>query len=154
MAKIEFKAIIEKSDMGGAYVKFPFDVKDVFNKNGRIAVKATFDEVIYRGSLVKMGSDCHILGVLKDIMKQINKRIGDTVLVSVEEDLDERIVEIPVELNTLLENNPIAKEFFNSLSYTNKRLFCININDAKTEETRKKRLEKAISLLNNKEKFR
>jgi len=83
--KFEFDAIIKKvPDIDGAYVEIPFDVKAVFGK-GRVSVNATFDGVSYQGSLVKMGTPCHILGILKDIRRQIGKQPGDIVHVAIEE---------------------------------------------------------------------
>jgi len=83
--KFEFDAIIKKvPDIDGAYVEIPFDVKEVFGK-GRVPINAAFDGFPYRGSLVKMGTPCHILGIRKDIRQQIGKQAGDIVHVSIEE---------------------------------------------------------------------
>jgi Domain of unknown function (DUF1905). len=83
--RFEFDAEIKKvPDIDGAYVEIPFDVKLEFGK-GRVPVNATFDGVHYQGSLVKMKTPCHILGILKDIRKQIAKQAGDIVHVTIEE---------------------------------------------------------------------
>ncbi|MDR2039171.1 MAG: DUF1905 domain-containing protein [Bacteroidales bacterium] len=83
--KFEFDAVIRKvPDIDGAYVEIPFDVKEVFGK-GRVPVHATFDGVPYTGSIVKMGTPCHIIGIRKDIRAQIGKQPGDTVRVTIEE---------------------------------------------------------------------
>lgn len=81
----EFDAVIQKvPDIDGAYVEFPFDVKAEFGK-GRVKVSATFDGMPYEGSLVRMGTPCHIIGILKDIRRQIGKQPGDTVHVTLRE---------------------------------------------------------------------
>jgi len=85
-----YDAIIQSSDIGsgGAYVPFPYDIRAEFGK-GRIKVHATFDGIPYEGSVVNMGvknadcSICYIIGVLKDIRKQIGKQPGDMVHVTV-----------------------------------------------------------------------
>jgi len=78
----EFDAVIlQNGDMDAAYVEVPFDIKALFGK-GRLAVHATFDGVPYDGQIVKMGTPCHIIGLRKDIRKQIAKTFGDTVHVS------------------------------------------------------------------------
>lgn len=83
--KQEFTAVIKKvPDIDGAYVEIPFDVKAVFGK-GRVKVHATFDGEPYDGSLVRMGTPCHIIGIRKDIRAKIGKQAGDTVHVTVEE---------------------------------------------------------------------
>lgn len=90
MSKIyEFDAEIKKvPDIDGAYVEIPFDVKEEFGK-GRVPVTATFDGVEYEGSLVKMKTPCHIIGIRKEIRAKINKQPGDMIKVT----LKERIVE-------------------------------------------------------------
>lgn len=81
---IRFEAEIKKvPDLDGAYVEIPFDVKVVYGK-GRVPVRATFDGEPYDGSLVRMGTSCHILGIRKDIRAKIAKQPGDRVIVTLE----------------------------------------------------------------------
>lgn len=78
----EFEAVIQKvPDIDGAYIEIPFDVKETFGK-GRVPVYATFDGEPYEGSLVKMGTPCHILGMRKEIRAKIGKQPGDIVKVT------------------------------------------------------------------------
>lgn len=86
MAKVyEFDAEIKKvPDIDGAYVEIPFDVKAEFGK-GRVHVIATFDGVSYEGSVVKMGTPCHIIGIRKDIRAKIGKQPGDIIRVAITE---------------------------------------------------------------------
>jgi len=82
----EFDAVLQKvPDLDGAYVEFPFDVRKEFGK-GRVKVQAAFDGHPYRGSLVRMGTECHIIGVRKDIRAAIGKQPGDMVRVTIRED--------------------------------------------------------------------
>ena len=91
MKAYEYEAIIRKvSDIDGAFVEFPFDLKTEFGK-GRIKVHATFDGAPYDGSIVNMGvknadgSICYIIGIRKDIRAAIGKQTGDTVKVTITE---------------------------------------------------------------------
>ncbi len=80
-----FDAELKKvPDIDGAYVEIPFDVKASFGK-GRVPVHATFDGEPYDGSLVRMGTPCHIIGVRKEIRYKIGKQPGDTVHVTIRE---------------------------------------------------------------------
>ena len=84
-AKQTFTAEIKKvPDIDGAYVEIPFDVKAFYGK-GRVKVRATFDGEPYDGSLVRMKTPGHILGLRKDIRAKIGKQPGDTVTVTLEE---------------------------------------------------------------------
>ncbi|NLM35656.1 MAG: DUF1905 domain-containing protein [Clostridiales bacterium] len=81
----EFEAVIKKvPDMDGAYIEIPFDVKAEFGK-GRVPVIATFDGEVYEGSLVRMKTPCHIIGIRKDIRAKIGKQPGDTIKVTIRE---------------------------------------------------------------------
>ena len=81
----EFEAEIKKvPDINGAYIEIPFDVKETFGR-GKVKVHATFDGETYDGSLVRMKTPCHILGVRKDIREKIGKQPGDIVHVTLEE---------------------------------------------------------------------
>ena len=88
--KYEYDAPLhELPDSGGAYVAFPWDIRQEFGK-GRVKVHAEFDGVPYDGSIVNMGvknpdgTVCYIIGVLKAIRKQLNKSDGDTIHVIIE----------------------------------------------------------------------
>ena len=81
----EFDAVIQKvPDIDGAYVEFPYDVKAEFGK-GRAKVRATFASEPYNGSLVRMGTPGHIIGLRKEIRAKIGKGPGDTVHVTIRE---------------------------------------------------------------------
>ncbi len=86
MSKIyEFEAEIKKvPDIDGAYIEFPYDVKTEFGK-GRVKVLATFDGEPYEGSLVKMKTPCHIIGIRKEIRAKIGKQPGNVVKVTIKE---------------------------------------------------------------------
>ena len=90
----EYEALICSADgKGGAYVAFPYDIREEFGK-GRVKVHVTFDGEPYDGSVVNMGvknadgSICYIIGIRKDIRNRIGKQTGDKVLVTVRERKD------------------------------------------------------------------
>ena len=59
---------------------------------------------------------------------------------------------IPTELQTLLDNDKEANNFFETLTKSYKKGYCDWVGSAKQEETRKSRAEKAILMLRNKQK--
>ena len=87
--KHTFTATIQDAGEGGAFLEVPFDVETAFGSK-RPKVVATIDGVPYRGSLVRMGGDKHILIVLKSIREQIGKSFSDEVTVIVEADTEPR----------------------------------------------------------------
>src|ERR1700691_2638929 len=138
MKKYKFKATIQDTFSGGAYVLFPNDVKEEFGTRAQIRVKATFDGVPYSGSLVKYGQPQHMLPMLKAIRDQIGKGPGDTVIVVIERDESIRTVEIPAAFKSLLKKEGLLAGF-EKLSYTHRKEYCRWITEAKKEETRQNR---------------
>jgi hypothetical protein len=144
--KQTFRAAIENAGGGGAFVRIPFDVEQVFSSK-RPKVKATFDGVPYRGTLVRMGEPFHILIVLKGIRAQIGKEFGDEVEVVVEADTQPRTVEIPADLAQALDADPAAGAAFHKLAYSHQREYVRAVLEAKREATRRSRIEKTIAAL-------
>jgi hypothetical protein len=141
-----FKAVINSGDGGGAWVNVPFDVEKTFGKK-RVPIRATIDRVPYRGSLVRMGGDCHMLPVLKAIREKIGKQAGDKVSVTLQEDKAARKVKIPADVQKALRLKPRAGDFFGKLAYSHQREYVQWIDGAKRAETRKRRIEKMLTLL-------
>ena len=90
MKRYEYDAVLhELADNGGAYMVFPWNVRQEFGK-GRIQVLAEFDGIPYEGSAVNMGlknedgTVCYVIGVLKSIRKALNKTDGDMIHVIIQ----------------------------------------------------------------------
>ncbi|MGL4108716.1 YdeI/OmpD-associated family protein [Clostridium sp. LP20] len=143
----------EVPEKGGAYIEIPFNVEEVLGGK-RVKVKATFDGVEYRGSIVRMGTECHIIGVTKEIRSKMNKDIGDDIVVTIEKDEDERVIKLPKDIEEKIKSYSEVYDFWNSLSFSNKKKYSNWIESAKKEETRKKRIESTFEMLKNKEKLR
>ena len=91
--KFEYDEVIhETPDNGGAYVIFPWNIREVFGK-GRVKVRAIFDGIPYDGSIVNMGvkdsqgNICYVIGVLKSIREKLGKKDGDPIHIVIEERL-------------------------------------------------------------------
>lgn len=144
--KQEFTAIIKQHEgINGAYIEIPFDVYEIYGAK-RVKVVATFDDTEYRGSIVSMGG-CYLIGMTQQIRKEINKNFGDSVFVTITKDEAERIVEMPQDFEELLKENETARDFYNSLSYSNQKKYVKWVADAKRAETRIARINKAIAML-------
>lgn len=149
LQSIEFKATIQQNgEMNAAFVEFPFSTEELFNKKGQVKIKAVFDgKVEYRGSLAKMKSDCHILGLTQEVRKQLNKTFGDEVSVFLAEDKEERVVEIADDIVFVFNENPQAKDQFDKMSYTHRKEYIRWIEEAKKPETRENRKIKMIQMI-------
>ncbi len=151
--KQEFKAVIKQHEnKNAAYIEPPFDVNEVFGAK-RVKVKATFDGIPYRGSIVYMGG-CYLLGLTQDIRNKIGKGFGDEIMVTVEKDEEERSVVIPEDFSESMKNYINALSNFEALSFTAQKEYVSWIISAKRPETRLNRIRKAAELLEEGKKLR
>jgi uncharacterized protein YdeI (YjbR/CyaY-like superfamily) len=56
-------------------------------------------------------------------------------------------LEVPEDVVTALDADPSARSAFEKLSYSHQRAHVLPINDAKTAETRQRRIQKSIEIL-------
>ncbi len=151
--KHTFTAIIQNAGGGGAFVEIPFDVEKAFGSK-KPKVKAMIEGIPYRGTLVRMGTENHLLLILKGIREQVGKTFGDEIKVTVEADTEPRVVEVPAGLEKAFKAEKEAKAFFEKLSYTHQREYVGYINEAKKVETRERRIAQTIAMLKKKIKGR
>lgn len=146
---VQFKAVIKQNgEMNAAFVEFPFSTEEIFGKKGQVKIKAVFDDKVeYRGSLAKMKSDCHILGLTQEIRNKLGKTFGDEVSVYLLEDKEERVVEIAEDVALVFNENPEAKVLFDKMSYTHRKEYIRWIEEAKKPETRENRKLKMIQMI-------
>ena len=148
-----FTATIQNAGGGGAFVEVPFDVEAAFGSK-KPKVKAVIEGIPYRGTLVRMGTECHLLLILKEIREQIGKTFGDEVKITVEADAEPRVIEVPAELKKALAKEKAAREYFESLAYSHQREYVGYIIEAKKEETRLRRVAQTIEMLKQGKKSR
>ena len=151
--KHTFTATIQAAGGGGAFVRIPFDAEQAFGSK-RPKIIAAIDGEPYRGTLVRMGADYHILGILKEIRQKTGKDFGDEVVVVVEPDTEPRAVAIPPELAEALDQDARARAVFDGLAYSHQREYVQHIAHAKRPETRARRVEQTIEMLKQGKKQR
>ncbi len=141
-----FHAVIQAGHGGGAFAEVPFDVEEVFgDKRPQVRVTMCGESFVWR--LIKMGGPHHIVGVPKGIRTKAGKEIGDSIEITVVADDTPREVVVPPDLEAALVPEPAAREFFDALSYTQRKEYVRWIESAKREETRVRRVEKAVEML-------
>ncbi len=72
---------------------------------------------------------------------------GDEVDVDIELDTEPREVTVPPDFAEALDRDVDAKRFFDGLSYSQKQRHVLPIEEAKTTETRQRRIAKALTTL-------
>lgn len=140
----EFEATVEAGPRGGAFVEVPFDPAEAFGGR-RPKVRATFDGHPYRGSIASMGGR-PLLGLTREVRDAIGKDVGDRVAVTVTRDDEPRTVRVPPALAEALEGAGL-RERFDALAYTHRKEYAQWVAEAKREETRARRVAKAVEMI-------
>jgi len=110
-------------------------------------VKVTLNGYTYRSTVAVMGGK-YAVGINSVVRAESGVKGGETLDVTIELDTEERKVVVPDALRKALDENPVAKQFFESLSYSRQRVHAESIGSAKTPETLQRRIAKSISALN------
>src|SRR3954471_18208449 len=121
----------------------PDEVVENLGAGKKPPVNVTVNNYTYRNTIAVMGGK-FMIGVSADIRSKTGIKGGDKVRVTLELDTKPREVEVPADFQRLLDKNPKAKQFFDALSYSNKQRYVLPLGQAKTEETRQRRMEKCI----------
>ena len=112
----------------------------------RPAVNATINGYTYRSTVTPMGG-VFMLPVSAEIRAGAGVAAGETVTVALTLDTAPREVAVPADLAAALDTAPQARQAFDALSYSNKRAHVLSVEDAKTPETRQRRITKVVETL-------
>jgi len=126
----------------------PEEIVERLGAGKKPPVTVTVNNYTYRNTIAVMGGK-FMIGVSADIRNKTGIKGGDEVTVELELDNEPREVILPSDFKVALDENLNAKKFFEGLSYSNKQRYVLPIGQAKTEETRQRRIEKAIRNLSD-----
>ncbi len=149
MGQKKFKVVLEPMGSGGKWtcLMVPFGIEKVFGSRARVSVKGTINGFPFRSSIFPQGDGTHFMMVNKAMQEGAGVRLGDTVDVVMEPDTAPRTVTVPGYFRKALSKHRKARVAFEKLSYSHKKEFVDWIDQAKQEETRLRRVEKAIGML-------
>ena len=146
MKRYRFETSIQRSTGWGAFVIFPHSVEAEFHTRGRVPVNALLGGLPYQGSLMPAGSGYHRLAVPHAICEQLSKSPGDLIKVELCQDNKPRSVQLPQEFIDLLRKHDLLDRF-DRLTLTRRKEYRNWIISAKREDTRLRRIAKALELL-------
>ena len=144
MSAKRFKGTIVREE-GMCYIPLPFDPKAVFGKV-RAPVKVTLNGYTYRSTIAAMGGPPFI-PLRKSNREAAGVDGGETLPITVELDTGERVVKAPVDLVKALKAAPPAWDRWQELSYTHQREHVEAIEEAKSPETRTRRIARAVEAI-------
>lgn len=150
---VTFTARIMKFDKKGektgwSYIEISSKLAEKLNPGCRVSfrVRGKIDgHPISRTALLPMGGGNFILPFNATHRRLTGKRAGDTVRVQFE--LDNRSFEMSADFMVCLEVEPAAYDFFQRLPQSHQRYFSKWIEDARTIQTKTKRITMAVTAL-------
>jgi len=150
-AGFTFRATIFAAGKTVTGIEVPGTIVAGFGAGKRPPVKVTINGYAYRSTVAVYGG-VYMIGISAAVRGQAGVNSGDAIDVHLELDTERREVVVPPDFAKALGENPVAKQFFSNLSYSTKNGHVLSIEQAKTDETRRKRIDKAIDTLNKRKK--
>jgi hypothetical protein len=146
--KLKFSTVLLQGAKTATGIKIPDDIIEKLGGGKKPLVKVTINNYTYRSAVAVMGG-VFMVGVSAENREGAKVKGGDPIEVTIELDTEERVVEVPIELQEFLNQNVEAKQFFDSLSNSKKKVLTLPIFASKTEATKTKNMDKAILMLQN-----
>jgi hypothetical protein len=143
---MQFKAVLLQAGKTATGIVVPEAIVTGLGTSKKPAVSVTFNGFTYRSTIASLGGK-FMIPVSADIRKNTGAKAGNELDITVELDTAPREVAVPDDLATALKAVPAAEAFFGSLSYSNKLRHVLSVTDAKTEETRQRRIEKVVATM-------
>jgi Bacteriocin-protection, YdeI or OmpD-Associated/Domain of unknown function (DUF1905) len=143
---MRFRTTILSSGKTAAGIEVPAAIVEALGSSRKPAVRVTINGYTYRSTVATMGG-VFMIGVSNEVRRGAGVSAGEDVDVDLELDTEPREVTVPPDLGTALDRDAGARQAFDQLSYSNKRRIVEPIDDAKTPETRQRRIDKAVDAL-------
>ena len=99
----------------------------------------------YRSTVAVMGG-AYMIGVSAEIRAKTGLKAGDAIHVTLTVATKPRDVNIPKDFSDAMAKAPGTRAFFDSLANSLQRYHIDSVNGAKSDETRQRRIEKAVAL--------
>ncbi|MFC5379287.1 YdeI/OmpD-associated family protein [Aquipuribacter nitratireducens] len=123
----------------------PPEVLDRLGAGKRPPVHVTVDGYEYRSTVGSMGGRA-MISVSAAVREAAGLTAGDVIDVTLRVADTPREVDVPADLAAALAARPAAAAFFAGLSNSLQRYHVDQVNGAKTDETRQRRIAKAVEL--------
>ena len=141
---MKFRAEILQGGKTATGIHVPDAVVAALGSSRKPAVSATINGYTYRSSIASMGGR-FMLPVSAEVRGKAGVAGGDMVEIEIELDTTPRQVVVPDDLAVALDGEPAARAFFDKLSYSNRLRHVLAINQAKTDQTRQRRIAKSVA---------
>jgi hypothetical protein len=143
---MRFHTTILQGDKTATGIRVPDEVVEALGAGKRPKISVTIRGYTYRSSIAVMDG-VYMVGVSAENRAGAGVAGGDEVDVDIELDTAPRVIEVPDDFAAALDAAPDARRTFDGLSYSNQSWHTYQINGARTDETRQRRIGKSIEAL-------
>lgn len=143
---MKLHVLLEQTGKTAVGFAVPEDAVLSLGRGKRPPVRVTINGYMYRSTIAPMGGR-YLIGVSAENRAGAGVVGGQDVDVEIELDSAPRIVELPADFAAALDADPAARRTFAALSPSNQGYHTALIAGAKSEETRRRRIEKSVSAL-------
>jgi hypothetical protein len=143
---MRFHTTILQSGKTATGIRIPDEIVEGLGAGKRPAVNVTINGYTYRSTVAVMGGD-YMVGVNADNRVGAGVAGGDEVDVDIALDTAPREVSVPADLAAALDAEPAARRTFDALSNSNKSWHTLQVDGAKTDETRQRRIARSVEIL-------
>jgi hypothetical protein len=140
--------VVQAEGMNATGLGVPAEAVAALGTQKRPKVTVSLNGYTYRSTVAAYG-DVFMLPLSAEHREAAGVKAGESVAVTIELDLAPRIVEIPVDLAAALAARPGATAAFDALSYTMRKEYVRQVEEAKAQETRNRRIAGIVAKLTN-----
>jgi len=143
---MRFRTTVELGGKTATGLRVPPEVVEALGAGRRPPVRVTIGGHTYRSTVASRGG-VYLLPLSAENRAGAGVAAGDEVEVDVELDDAPREVPVPDDLAAALAGDEAARTTFEALPFSHKQRHVLAVEDAKTPETRARRVEKAVAML-------
>lgn len=143
---MKFHTTLLQSGKTAVGIQVPNEVVEALGAGKRPPVRVTINGYTYRNTIAVMGG-VFMVGVSSENREKANVAGGQEVDVDIELDTQPRELALPPDFSSALDQAPDARRMFDTLSYSRQQALVLPIIQARTPETRQRRLDKALTVL-------
>ena len=128
-------------------IPVPAEIVEALGAGKKPPVTVAIGDYRYRSSIASRGGQ-YLISLSAEHRAGAGVAAGEEIEVDVELDTEPREVVVPADLAAALDAAPAAATAFRALSYSRQLQHVLSVDGAKTEETRRRRIEKVLETLN------
>ncbi|MDX6205641.1 MAG: hypothetical protein QOF39_1698 [Frankiales bacterium] len=143
---MKFRCVILAAGRTATGLPVPDHVVSSLGAGRRPAVYVTIGSYTYRSTIAPYSEGFRI-PLSAENRAGAGVAAGDEIDVELRLDTDPREAVVPEDFATALDADPVARQFFDGLSFSNKQSYLLWVTGAKTQETRARRVAQGVELL-------